>query len=70
MDMATIDTKDYFTTAQAAAELELSTETVKKYCQKQIISGLKFGNSWMVPKKEIRRYMKERKERGRPTTSE
>lgn len=65
--MATIDTTDFMTTAQAAKALDLSVDTIKKYCQQGDLSGVKVGSIWLVPKSEIKRYKEERKDVGRPS---
>ena len=61
-------TDDYYTTSQAAVELGVDTDTVKKYCNcdPQRIKGEKIGNSWMIPQSEIERYRKEKNSMGRP----
>lgn len=64
--MATIDTATLLTTAEAAGILDLSTDSVKIYCQKGQIDGIKIGHIWMIPKAEVMRYKRERKPIGRP----
>lgn len=60
------DTENTLTTAQFAAAVNTSTETIKKYCQKHTIAGFKVGNSWIIPKSEVDRFKNERRPRGRP----
>ncbi len=66
--MATINTDHYLTTAQVAEELDCAVDTVKKYCQKGDLAGLKWGWSWMISRAELERFKKARKPVGRPKT--
>lgn len=62
-------TEKYLTTAEAAAELGLTTDTVKRYCNapEPRIKGEKVGNGWMIPRSAIEEFKKaERDNRGRP----
>lgn len=61
-----VDTENSLTTAEFAALVNTSTETIKKYCQNHIIAGVKVGNSWIIPKSEVARFKNERRPRGRP----
>jgi excisionase family DNA binding protein len=58
----------YLTTAQAAKELGLTTDTVKRYCNQepQRIKGEKVGNSWMIPESEVEKFERDEYGRGRP----
>jgi excisionase family DNA binding protein len=57
-------------TADAAEILGLTTETVKKYCQRGVLSARKFGSSWMVLRSDIDRYRANRRPPGRPKSQE
>lgn len=66
-------TEDYLTTAAAAEELGLTTDTVKKYCNctPQRIEGTKVGNNWMVPRSAIEKFKgTDRDNRGRPRNTD
>lgn len=73
MTLATIDTRDYVSCSEAADELGLSTDSVRKYCNNDkdgktpSIKGLQIGREWLISKSEIARYKKERNGRGRPS---
>ncbi len=58
----------YYTTAEAADAMGVSTDTVKKYCncKPQRLKGEKVGYIWLIPKSEVRRYLKEESDIGRP----
>lgn len=58
----------YFTTAEAAAELGVSTDSIKRYCNATPprLKAEKVGHSWMIPKSEIERYKKTASATGRP----
>ncbi|MCA9265532.1 MAG: helix-turn-helix domain-containing protein [Planctomycetales bacterium] len=64
--MASIDIATCLTSRQAAKALNLSTDTVKTYCQRGLIAGVKAGNSWLIPKAEVERYKRDRQAPGRP----
>lgn len=68
MSMPITFSEKYFTTAEAAEALGVSTDTVKKYCncEPQRIKGEKVGYIWLIPKSEVRRYLKEESATGRP----
>ena len=57
--MPTINTNQLMTCSEAAAELGIMADSVKKYCQKGTIQAIKLGRSWMIEKKEVRRYKRE-----------
>ena len=57
--MPIVDTDKMMTCAEAAKFLGLATDSVKKYCQKGTIEGLKFGRMWMISRNEVKRYKKE-----------
>lgn len=65
--MTTINTEDYLTSSQVAERLNLTTDTVKIYCQRGVIQAVKFGQTWMIHKEEVDRYQEQRKGPGRPT---
>lgn len=56
----------HFTTAQAAEQMGVTADTVKCYCNTGRIEGEKIGNNWMIPQSEIKRYLKDENQRGRP----
>ncbi len=72
--MPTINTKDFFSVAEAAIRLGLSPDTLRQYIHNKgrgrtpCIAAFQFapGMSWMIAKTEVSRYKKERQERGRP----
>ena len=76
--MPTIDTKDYFSVAEAASRLDLSPDTLRQYIHNKgrgrtpCIEAFQFapGMSWMIPKSEVARYKRERQERGRPPNTD
>jgi len=61
-----IDTEDYLPTADAAEALGLGRATIKVYCQRGLLEGVKVGSIWLIPKAEIRRYKRTKKSVGRP----
>ena len=64
--MASINLDNFFTTAEAAAELGLSTDTLKKYCQLKRFRTEKVGRQWLVLREDIIKYQQDRREPGRP----
>lgn len=74
MTVPTIETTDYLNCAAAAEVLGLTAESVRVYCNNfkagktPAIEGMQFneGGQWLIHKKEIARYRKERLDRGRP----
>lgn len=68
--MATLETSDFLTSAQAAEQLDLSPETIRKYCQRKILASVKVGRDWLVYRSEIKRYKRERQPIGRPPREE
>jgi excisionase family DNA binding protein len=60
--------KEFFTSAEAADLLGLSKDTVRHYCQgdEPRIKGTKLGRDWLIPRSEIDRYERDRREVGRP----
>lgn len=72
--MATIDTDDYYTTREAAAELDLSLASVRRYLNNGLsddpslrpkLRGTSFGRDWMIHRDEVERYKQERQPVGR-----
>ena len=57
---------DYLTTAQFAAMVGCSTETVKKYCQDEKIEAEKVIDRWLIHRSQVPIFKQERKPRGRP----
>lgn len=74
--MATIETRDYLNCSDAAVELGLSSDSVRRYCNNEkegktpCLKGLQIGREWLIHKSEIARYKKERNGRGRPPGDE
>ena len=58
----------YLTTAEAAEKLCLTADSVKVYCNSDPprLNALKVGHSWLIPLQEIKRYLTETNEHGRP----
>lgn len=74
--MATIETTEYLSTAEAADRLDLDTDTVRRYCKNAeegktpALKGMQVGRAWLIHRNEIARYEKERRDPGRPTDSD
>lgn len=70
--MAAIETREWLTTAEAADILGVSVDAVTNYClnfthgRTPALEARKFGHFWMVHKKEVARYLRERRYPGRP----
>lgn len=70
--MATIETRDYVNCGDAATELELSPDSVRRYLNNAkegktpSLAGIQIGREWLIHKKEIARYKRERNGKGRP----
>lgn len=64
--------KEYFTTAEAAERLGLNRDTVRHYCQgdEPRIKATKVGRDWLIPRAEIDRYERDRRDVGRPPADE
>lgn len=63
--MAMLNTSDFVTTSEAAQLLDLTVDSVKKYCQLGRIKATHVGRQWLIPKSEVRRYGKERRDYNR-----
>lgn len=59
--------KEFLSTSEAAAFLELDKDTIRHYCQGENprMKAEKFGRDWLIPKSEVERYAKERREYNR-----
>lgn len=72
MTVATIETRDYLSCGAAAEVLGLSSDSVRRYCNntKQgrtpSLRGIQIGREWLIHKREIARYKRERVGKGRP----
>ena len=75
MVVARIETDDYVTTEEAGQILGLSADSVRRYCNNALsddpnvrpkINGISLGRSWLIHRREIERYQKERNSKGRP----
>jgi len=65
--MPQIDTADMLTTSKFAEFIDASADTVKKYCQRGVITGaVKAGHSWLIPKSEVAKFQRSRRKPGRP----
>lgn len=70
--MATIETRDYLTCVQAGHALDLSPDTIRKYCNNALegkspsLKAMHVGRDWLINKSEIARYKRDRVGRGRP----
>lgn len=58
--------KDILTAEQAAGELGLAVDTVRRYVYRGLIEASKFGHQIAITRAEVERYRKERKAPGRP----
>lgn len=58
----------FFSVDEAAVELGLTVDSVRRYCNaaKPKIFAKKIGREWFIPKSEISRYCRERNAVGRP----
>ena len=56
--------KEFLSTVEAADYLGLDKDTLRHYCQGENprIKAEKFGRDWMIPKSEVERYDRERRE--------
>ena len=60
----------YYSCREAAELLELDADTVRTYCNGDPprLTAEKIGRDWFIPKHEIERYNRERRDPGRPPT--
>ena len=73
MSMAKIETRDYLPLKKVSTILGLSADTLRQYIHNKnrnrtpCIEGFQVapGSSWLIHKDEVKRYEKERKQRGR-----
>jgi excisionase family DNA binding protein len=56
---------EMLTTTEAALELGLRDDTIRKYCQ-QGKMGKRFGRVWMITRSEIEQFKDARRPPGRP----
>lgn len=75
MKVAKIETRDYYNCARAAAALGLTADSIRVYCNNHrvgktpAIVGMQIGDKggqWLIHKREIARYKKERRDPGKP----
>lgn len=70
--MAKIETRDYVNCGEAAEQLGLSADSVRRYCNNAgegktpWLEAIQIGREWLIHKSEIARYKKERNGKGRP----
>lgn len=57
---------DDLTTTEAAAELGIQANSVKRLCQRETLKAVKRGRDWFISKDEVERYKVERRKAGRP----
>lgn len=60
--MSIINTEKYLTTSQAATQLGLAVDTIKKYCQSGRIKAITIGRQWMISLAEVDKYNRDRRE--------
>jgi excisionase family DNA binding protein len=53
--------EDYFTTQEAAEELDLHVETVRLFLRYKKLDGMKIGRTWLIPKKAVEEYQEKNK---------
>ena len=58
--------KNYVTCEEAAQELGIEPNTVRKHCQSGLIRAEKFATAWLIPRAEVAKYAKKRRPSGRP----
>ena len=74
MSVATIETGDYVNCGQAAEQLGLTSDSVRRYCNNSkegkspSLKGIQIGREWLIHKDEITRYQNDRQGRGRPVS--
>lgn len=56
-----------FSLAQAAEILQLSPATLRRQAIKKRLNAIKIGSLWVVTKREVDRYAKQNRGRGRRT---
>jgi excisionase family DNA binding protein len=66
LDLIGMCMPDELTTTEAAAELDIQSNSVKRLCQRGIIQAQKRGRDWFVSRDEVERYKIERRKAGRP----
>lgn len=59
--------KEFLSTAETAEALGLDKETIRHYCQGETprLNATKFGRDWLIPRSEVERYKRERREYNR-----
>ncbi len=55
--------EDYFTTQEAAEELDLHVETIRLFLRYKKLDGMKIGHTWFIPKTAIEEYQKKNKDK-------
>jgi hypothetical protein len=72
MTLATIETRDYMNCGDAARALNLSPDSIRRYCNNAkagrtpFLKAMQIGREWLIHKSEVARYKRERVGRGRP----
>lgn len=56
------------TTTDAAAVLEVKPKTVTRYIERGLITAQKLGRDYLIEPKELERFKRERRGRGKPAT--
>lgn len=75
--MATINTDEFYTTDQALKKIgNITIATLRQYClnadkgRTPAIHAMRFGRMYLIPKSEVVRFKKERREPGRPKSDD
>ena len=55
----------YLSIAEAADLLELAPKTLHRQCRRGKLKAEKFGRMWKIEAKEVRRYARENKRKGK-----
>lgn len=71
--MPLVDTEKSYTTSEAAEKIGgIDAETVRRYCANFLegrtpaIEAVQAGKQWFISREEVKRFKKDRRDRGRP----
>ena len=56
------DLAEFYTTQEAADKLGFHVNTIPMMLRNKTLEGMKFGNSWLVSKKSVKKYLKKTEE--------